>query len=320
MSITGLRLAIMVLKHRHIAFAAVFLSSVVAIAYAFIAPPVYTAAASFVPNAIVRTEFTSIAEWMRVIPQFQAELARSRDIMRRVLLTRYANPHTGDSLTFLDILGTKGDSLRALHDGLKRLEGFVSIRSNIQTAIVEISVDWRHPEVAAALANQFVYELNERNVGIRQERAREERDFFKEREKEAWNRLICAEDDLRVFYENNRPHPQSRLSSQKNILSSLFGENTPRYQSPRLATEEDRLMRNIEISEKIYREVKRAYEQALFMEASNIPTLLVIDPAVPPAVRSKPRRILIIASGLVMGVILSFVVVFSLQYIEHVRT
>ena len=319
MSITGFRLATMVLERWRIAFATVFLSLVVAMAYAFIAPPVYTATASFVPN-FIRTESTSMAEWMIVGPQFQAALARSRDVMRRVLLTRYANPHTGDSLTFLEILDVKGDSLRALHDGLNRLEDFVSIRLNIQIAVVKISVDWRYPEVAAALANQFVYELNEFNIGIRQERAREARSFLEEQERETWTRLIYAEDDLRVFYENNRPHPQSRLSLQKSTLSSLFGENVPRYRSPRLATEEDRLMRNIEISEKIYREVKLAYEQALFMEASNIPTLLVIDPAVPPVVRSKPRRILIIASGLVVGVTLSLVIVFSLQYIEHVRT
>lgn len=79
---------------------------------------------------------------------------------------------------------------------------------------------------------------------------------------------------------------------------------------PEVFTEYYRLYREIEIQNKILTVVLPIYEQAKFEEVKNIPTISVIDYAVPADRKSSPKRSLIVISVSFLALILSILVTF----------
>jgi len=69
----------------------------------------------------------------------------------------------------------------------------------------------------------------------------------------------------------------------------------------------------------VYLTLKRDYETARIEEVNDTPVITVVDPAVPPSRRSKPRRGLIISLGLVLGAVIGVFGAFGLEYIDYAR-
>src|SRR5262249_43482505 len=141
----------------------------------FLVAPVYTASTSFVPEAgsqagrlpaglaTLATQFgIGFTSEASKSPKFYAEVLRSRELMERVLLSNYINPSAdratpSDSSTLLRLLRVKGrDQADSLYQGVRKLNGLISVRVSTATNIVTLDVDARHPELAAAIANRFI--------------------------------------------------------------------------------------------------------------------------------------------------------------------
>jgi uncharacterized protein involved in exopolysaccharide biosynthesis len=135
--------------------------------------------------------------------------------------------------------------------------------------------------VAAEIANQAVASMQEIVVGTRAGQAGDLRRFIEQRVNETRPELARAEDDLRAFREGNL-----------------------RGSSPRIALSEDRLQRALRVQEEVYVTLVRQYETARVDERRDVPVISVLDPAVPPAFRSSPRRTLITVVGLLLGMAL----------------
>lgn len=290
------------------------LAGFVAGLYSLLTPPMFTATTAFVPEvgsrgripsglAGLATQFgVSVGAEASQSPRFYAEVVKSHEIMERVLLDRYEDPRArenpGDSATLLDILDLRGSDLSKRVDaGLKALGGLVSTRVDAQTGIVRLSVQAPYPELAAEVANRFVQYLNEFNAKTRQSQARERRKFVEERIAEAERELRRAEEDLKTFYERNRSWQQS----------------------PHLVFEEGRLRRQVEIRQEVYLTLKREYETARIEEVNDTPVITVIDPAVPPQQRSKPRRRLNVILALLLGGMVGVFWAFGAEYVDRVQ-
>ncbi len=290
------------------------LIAVLTVGVSFLVPSTYTATTTFVPEARGQTRLPSgiaglagqfglsLGAEPSQSPQFYADVVRSRALLERALLSRYPDPRarTGapDSTTLLRALLVKGRSpADSLARGVKKLNKLISVRADLQTSIVRVSVDARYPALAAAVANRLVEYLNEFNTQYRQSQARERRKFTEQRVAAADSELRHAEESVRTFYERNRGWQQA----------------------PELVFEEARLRRQVDVSKEVYLTLKREYETARIEEVNDTPVITVIDPAVPPQRKSQPKPALLGAVALLLTGLVALSLAFGAEHINTLR-
>src|SRR2546422_2480511 len=219
-------------------------------------------------------------------PRFYAEVLTSRELMARVLLTKFPDPQrpvAGDALPLRAILRVWGGKSAAdsLDRGVRKLGRRVSARVDMQTYLVYLSVTTRYPDLSAAVAARFIAYLNEFNAKNRESQARARRQFVEQRIVEGERDLHAAEDDLRRFHERNRAWQES----------------------PELSAAEGRLHMQVNILQEVYLTLRRDYEQARIEEVNDTPVITVVDPAVPPQRQSLWRQVLVLLAFVFGGLI-----------------
>jgi uncharacterized protein involved in exopolysaccharide biosynthesis len=205
------------------------------------------------------------------------EIVRSRQLLTRLLDRRFPTSRRRDVL-LLDRLVRPAPADRRLDLGVRRLRQRVDPALDRRTGILTLRVSLDDPVLAAAVASAACATLQDIVVHSMNTQAGANRRFIAGRVAEARLDLARAEDALRAFRENNL-----------------------RGNSPRLLTEEARLLRETRIQEEIVLTLTRQYEIAQVEEQKNVPVINVLDPAVPPAFRSAPRRSLLAVLGLLLG-------------------
>jgi len=223
-------------------------------------------------------------------PRFYAEVLTSRELLSRVLLTKFPDPRrpaAGDSVPLLAILRVRGgiwgakSAADSLDRGVRKLRRRVSARVDIQTYLVYLSVTTRYPDLSAVVATRFIEYLNEFNATKRESQARARRQFVEQRILDGERELHAVEDDLRRFHERNRAWQES----------------------PELSAEEGRLHMQVNILQEVYLTLRRDYEQARIEEVNDTPVITVVDPAVPPQRQSRWREVLVLLAFVLGGVI-----------------
>jgi uncharacterized protein involved in exopolysaccharide biosynthesis len=233
-------------------------------------------------------------------PQFYAQLLDSRELLTRTITARYQVPGTAaDSATLLDLLEVRGrDEAARLHKGLKKLRSRLRLRVDNATNLVRVTVDARHPQLAAAIANRLTEYVNEFNLQHRQTHAKQRRAFVERRVTEAGRLLREAEEALEAWLRSNR-----RWES-----------------SPELRFENQRLQRRIDLRQEVYVSLNRDLETASIEEVNDTPLITVIDPAISPRRPSKPNRLLWTVLGLMAGGIGGVGFAFGREYWDNART
>lgn len=303
------------LRHWRVVVGVPVIALVVVLIGALITPPTFTATSTFVPEAATQSRLPSSLSGLAgqfgitlgsepaQSPRFYADLVRSREIMEHVLLTRFLRyddrNDVSDSASLMQFLQVRGRTVAdSLARGVKQLRRSVSIRVNPQTNVVTLSIDARNPHLAADVTNTFVQYLNDFNASTRQSRARERRKFVEQRVGEGERDLRRTEASLMTFYERNRSWQQS----------------------PQLTFQEGALRRSVQIQQELYLTLKREYETARIEEVNDTPVITVIDRAVPPRERSKPRLASLLALTLVFGTIVGTLCAVVVDQLERART
>jgi tyrosine-protein kinase Etk/Wzc len=103
---------------------------------------------------------------------------------------------------------------------------------------------------------------------------------------------------------------QKKLSQINN--GTAFGKDdmkviVPFSKMPDLGSEYLRLYRDVEIQYKILQFITPIYEQAKVEEQRNTPSVVILDRAVPAERKTKPKRLLIILGGMLIGFMGTFV-------------
>jgi uncharacterized protein involved in exopolysaccharide biosynthesis len=166
------------------------------------------------------------------------------------------------------------------------------------TNLVRVTVDARHPQLAAAIANRLTEYVNEFNLQHRQTHAKQRRAFVERRVSEAGRLLREAEEALEAWLRSNR-----RWES-----------------SPELRFENQRLQRRIDLRQEVYVSLNRDLETASIEEVNDTPLITVIDPAISPRRPSKPNRLLWTVLGLMAGGIGGVGFAFGREYWDNART
>ncbi len=205
------------------------------------------------------------------------EIVRSRQLLTRVLGQRFPTARHGTVL-LLERLTRPAPAARRLDIGIRKLRERLDVSLDRRTGILALRVSLDDPVLVAAVATATCAALQDIVVHSMNTQAGANRRFIEVRVEEARHDLAQAEDALRAFRENNL-----------------------RGSSPRLLTEEARLARETRTQEEVMLTLTRQYEIARVEEQKNVPVINVLDPAVPPAFRSAPRRSLLAALGLLLS-------------------
>jgi uncharacterized protein involved in exopolysaccharide biosynthesis len=307
----------LLLRRRRLVLGLPLAASVLTLLVSLFVPPTYTATTTFVPEvgAVSRipaglSGLGSLAGQFGITlsgdasqsPQFYADLIESRELMERVLRSRYSIPSgkatPADSAMLLEILDVHGKNpADSLYRGVKKLRKLVSSAVDRKTNVVQLSVDAHDPALAALVANRFLIYLNEFNAKTRQSQARERRKFAEDRLAQADSDLHRAEEELKAFYQRNRSWQQA----------------------PQLAFEEARLRRQVDIRQEVYLTLRREYETARIDEANDTPVITVIDAAVAPTSKSKPKRLVWVIVALALGGVVSITSAVAADHAERLQ-
>lgn len=275
-------------------------------------------------------------------------------------------PASGESQLFLAILDSRTLREKLIRDfdlltvyKVKTMDDALRAHSRLAGAgltdqgVVEVTVEDRDPERAAAMANAWVAALDDFNKTARMTAGRKSRLFVETRLGETRTALTAAEERLSAYQQANKSLPMAaelssaveagasllarRLALQVslNMLGDLYREGTPQLEQtraelaaldrqigelPPLAMEFARLLREVKVQEQVHALLTAQFEEARIRENRDTPTLEILDPAVPPERRVRPIRWLFCASLTLSALVLSVGTAFSVEFLRRLRT
>jgi tyrosine-protein kinase Etk/Wzc len=89
---------------------------------------------------------------------------------------------------------------------------------------------------------------------------------------------------------------------------------------PSLALELARLTRNLKVEEEIFELLTQQYEQVKIQEKRDTPTVQVLDEAIPPTQKSKPKRTVLVGLAGLLSLFVGVFLAFGLEYMERVSS
>jgi uncharacterized protein involved in exopolysaccharide biosynthesis len=218
--------------------------------------------------------------------------------------------------------------------------------------VIEISVEDTDRETAARMANAFVTRLDDLNRSTRMGEGKRTRLFTEKRLVETTARLHAAEDSLRAFQES---HPgvalppeaataagaASDLMAQRVSLGAevevLEGSLHPQATAllkkraelealdralegmPSLSLEIARRYRDVKVQETVFELLTAQYEAARIQENKDVPTVEILDSAVPPVRKSFPHRGIMTLIAMFFSLVVGLLIATFLETLERLR-
>jgi uncharacterized protein involved in exopolysaccharide biosynthesis len=229
---------------------------------------------------------------------FYEELLKSPELLATVAYETYRFPkHEGEadtvSLTLVELYGITGDTRdERTAKIVKRLQGRVSVSSDLRANTVALTVKAPYSELAKLINRRMLDFVNDFNLKTRQSQASAERKFIEQRMVQAQGELKAAEDSMQRFLEKNRTYQSS----------------------PRLTFEAARLQRRVDLHQQVYVTLAQAYEQARVEEVRNTPVITIIDEPELYAKRSR-SPVLMGILGLFGGLVLAMAIALGQEYL-----
>ncbi len=283
--------------------------------YLLLQRPVYTAQTNFTPETPSNTGVSSSIAGLAglagqlglgantsaaVSPEFFARLLHSREVLRSTLLTEFPDPESSNRAKrpLLDLMKVEGRSQEErLQNGARQLTDLTQASVDKPTGIVTLEVEMPAAELAAGVANRMLELLNQFNLERRQSQSQEQRRFTGERLREAEQDLREAERAQLRFMQTNRVYEGS----------------------PVLEFQAAQLARAVQLKQEVFLTLTKAHEEARISEVRDTPVLTVVDPAVAPARRTRPKRALGTLIALVTGTLIGIGLVYLDAYRNRVR-
>ena len=196
---------------------------------------------------------------------FYAELIRSRELLREVVLAPYKAAEGGAvSLPPLLNVRDKDEAVR-IDNAVRRLSQQLTVSADPKTNIVRLSVSLADPAVAQQVAKGILDRVNRFNLEKRKSQARAEREFAQRRVSETKSDMEQAENRLQAFLTQNRGF----LSSSE------------------LKVKQDRLDRELALRQRLFNTLSETFEQARLEEVRDTPVITVLEA---PELPAQPDR------------------------------
>jgi len=178
-----------------------------------------------------------------------------------------------------------------LKDTIKQIRDSITINSVKNTNMIEISCENNNPELAAEIANTIAAVFVDKSLIINRSKASEVKKFIEEQLLEKEKEL--TEEEEKLQYENRLEElPDKEL---------------------RLA----RLERAVRVSENIYLLLLEKHQEARINEVMEFGDIIIIDKAFAPNEPIKPRKILNLAIGGILGLMAGVMLAFFGEYMDN---
>jgi len=301
----------------------------VALAVSLLLPKWYAARAVLLPPTDEETSFSASQLIPRGLGGIKLPGAPTlSDLFIAVLKSR----SVGDRLvTRFDLVRRYGQ--RDAERALKELQSHTKLSMGDEGTI-SIAVEDRDPKTAASMANAYIEELDNFNRLTRTSSARRTREFIQERLGIVEQDLAAAENSLSSYQQRKNVallSPEARgqaeiganIMAQKlalevklNVLRQSLVESSEEVRRvkeelgaverqlgtlPQAGVATMRLWRDLKVQEQLYELLTAQLEEARIRETRDTPTVQVLDPAVPPLHKSRPKRSLVVLAGMLLG-------------------
>jgi uncharacterized protein involved in exopolysaccharide biosynthesis len=236
-----------------------------------------------------------------------------------------------------DLMRVYNVSDSSMEKTMKELEDNYSV-TIAEEGHISVTVQDTDPVRAAAMANEFIEILNRANTDLNLQSATKYREFVEGNVKEAKDSLRISEEAYKRFQKGSGgvavpedvqggAKAVAELYSERAVrelevqfLSKVMGSDNPELAKkklelqilnqkvasiPDLGLEQLRLYRNLVIQSKILEVLIPLYEQARMEEKKDVPSVGVLDRAMPAEKKSKPKRMLIVLIATLSAAFLS---------------
>ena len=259
-----LDLLIVFAKHKKMILSVTFAAALLAAGLSFLLTIIYTASAKILPPQ--SSQSSSINSLMQAQLGGLAGAAGGALGLKdpnALYIAMLKSRNIGEKLAHRFEL-QKVYQKQTMTDTLKALEGATTIVSG-KDEVITIEVDDSDPERASAMANAYIEELNNLMQTYALPEAGQRKQFFESQMKPAKDKLTDAEITL---------------------------DRTPDTSLKYLDA-----VRNLKYQEAIWEILIKQFEVAKLDEAKDSPLIQVLDKAIPPEMKSKPKRSLIVILG-----------------------
>lgn len=277
-----------------------------------IAPRTFVSVASFTPQSTAASggRLAGLAAQFGVplggagagfTAEFYVGLLNSPELVNKIVDAKYSVRKRGSWLardtaltegTLVDILEIdEGSPAASRARAALLLEDLVSVSLGRVSGIVQVRASSTAPDLAYALAVQYLREVDEFNQRQRRDVAAAERVFVEARLREAEEALRSAETSTERF-----------LSANRSIQSS-----------PQLQFEFERLKRAASMAQTIVSTLQQSLEQARIEELRNTPVVTVVSAPELPAIPARRYLVLKVAAALLVGLLLAVVAAIGLE-------
>ena len=324
-------------------------TAIVAVVVSFLLPKWYAARSTFIPprESDIQASLSSLMAGL-AIPGLGGALPASGEsqLFLAILDSRTLREKLIRDFDLMPVYKAKNmDQALKVHHTLARA-------GLTDQGVVEVVVEDRDPKRAAAMANAWVAALDDFNKNARMTGGKRSRLFVERRLGETRNALVAAEKELADYQMNNRNAPLApdvsaaidagasllarRMAAEVHLtmMAETYRESAPQVEQarselsaidrqigtlPPLAMEYARLLRNMKVQEQVYALLVAQYEEAKIREDKDVPTLDILDTAVPPHRRVRPIRWLFCASLTMAALVLALATAFSVEFVRRIR-
>ncbi len=283
------------------------LFTIIAVAVAFLLPNQYAATLTILPDTDSKgmgqlAQFAGLASMAGVNIGGTSEIElypaiiRSESVLHDVIYKKYETSRFNQPVNLIEFWRIDEDTPEEEYEKtLKNLrEDVINVSVARDTRLVTLSVETEEPKLSADIANSIAGQLDKFMVTQRRTKASEQRQWIEQRMQEVEVELAAAEDALKDFRESNR-----------RIMDS-----------PALMLQEGRLIRELEVNNAMYVELKKQFEGIKIQEIRDMPVVQVLDHARIPTEKSSPNRKMIVIIAFVLGGFLSVGMVFIRNFIN----
>jgi uncharacterized protein involved in exopolysaccharide biosynthesis len=208
-------------------------------------------------------------------PEFYQRLLSGRAIRVAVVSKSAAG------VNFFDYFNAAGER-DSVERAIKKLAKVTSVSIDKAAGTVRVDVEFRRPELAAAVVQRYLDLVNDFNSNIRRTQAGKRRQFVEAQTNAALVELQRAEGNLKDFLSRNR----------------IFA-------APELQFERGQLDRRINAAQDLYQALSRQLQTARIDEVNDTPVISVVDPPFTPVKNSGPHRVVITLMAMFFGALLS---------------
>lgn len=228
------------------------------------------------------------------------DILRSRSLMRELLYKEFTTNEFGENQKLIKIILNKKNHAKAwkeVHEkkAVSKLLNLLNVTKKRNSPIITLTAITKEPMLSAEILKAVTSELQKKVQNHKLKNVKETTSFIEKRIIDIGNQLVKDEEKLKNFRQKNR-----------NISSS-----------PALLLEEERLIREIGVSNSIFQSLKLEFEKSRIEESRLATVLEILDPPESPLKPINIRPIRVYLLSIFLGIIVSFSYIFGWNYYNN---